>query len=341
MHHRTVIAADIAKTNFQCIQFRNHQAVSKSKNYKRPAFENLITADKPMTLVMESCSGAHHWARLAEQHGHEVILIPPKTVTGFRQGHKTDTNDAYAIYDASRSVNLKLSVRKSLETQALQVLGSVRDGYQNRKKQLSNALRGHLAEFGIVMPKGYASLKRRLPGLLEDPDNGLPDAVRFALNEYWLDWQRTNVLEAKIADRIKAELKGIAAAKEVMKLEGIGPVNAVGLLCALGDGRGFNKGKEAAAYIGLTPKQHSTGGKEVYIGIGKQCGHKRLRSSLIQGARAMIIAVKTRGPVSETEHWLLALVERCGENRAAVALANKNVRRAWALISHQRSCVLS
>ena len=339
MSYRTVIAADIAKTNFQCIQFRNHQPVSKSKNYKRAAFEKLITADKPMTLVMESCSGAHHWARLAEEHGHEAVLIPPKTVTGFRQGHKTDTNDAYAIYDASCSVNLKLSIRKSLDTQALQVLGSVRDGYQNRKKQLSNALRGHLAEFGIVMPVGYATLKRQIPELLEDPDNGLPGSVRFALNEYWLDWQKASAQEVKVAERIKAELKEIRAAKELMKLEGIGPVNAVGLLCALGDGRGFNKAKEAAAYIGLTPKQHSTGGKEVIIGIGKKCGHKKLRSSLIQGARAMIIAVKTRGAVSETDHWLLALVERCGENRAAVALANKNVRRAWALIAHQRLCV--
>ena len=341
MHHRTVIAADIAKTSFQCIRFRDNQPISKSKSYKRPAFEKLITADKPMTLIMESCSGAHHWARIAEQHGHDVLLIPPKTVTGFRQGHKTDTTDTFAIFDASRSTNLKPSVRKSLETQALQVLGSVRNGYQDRKKQLSNAIRGHLAEFGIVMPKGYATLKRRLPDLLEDPENSLPDAVRFALNEYWLDWQKANDLETKLAERIKVELKGISAAKELLKLEGIGPVNAVGLLCALGDGRSFNKGKDAAAYIGLTPKQHSTGGKETFIGIGKRCGHKKLRSSLIQGARAMILAVNARGAVSETELWLLALVERCGENRAAVALANKNVRRAWALKTHQRTCVLN
>lgn len=339
MNHPTVIAADIAKNSFQCAQFSNGQLIGKNRSFSRRTFEKLITKPKPIKLVMETCSGAQHWARLAKAHGHEVVLIAPKLVSGYRQGQKTDANDALAIFEASRSVKLKESVQLSAERQGLGVLDSVRHHYQSECTRLGNAMRGHLAEFGIVFPKTIASLKRNLPLILEDAENGLPETAREAVNYYWLDWQTAAAKVLSLKKSIDRKLALIEPAKELLKIEGVGPVCATQLLLALGDGSAFKYGKEAAAYTGTSPMQFSTGGKVTIVGIGKHRGHKRLRANLIQGARSVINSVKLRGPKSDLDHWLLGVIERRGENRAAVALANKNVRRAWAMIAHGREFV--
>jgi transposase len=342
MTNRTVIAADIAKNVFQCVEFKNGHQVKKSRSYKRQAFGQLLRTHKPMRLVMETCSGAQHWARLAERCGHETILIPPKVVSPYRQGQKTDANDAMAIYEASQRKRLYASPKKTMEQQGLGVLESARDHYQQRKVQLSNAIRGHLAEFGIVIPKGYRSLRSNMPDILEDAGNGLEASARVAIALYWEDWQQAHL---KVLDLCKYKTKALGrlpAARELLKLPGIGPVSTSGLICALGDGSAFRRGKDAAAFIGTSPKQHSTGGKTVMVGISKTSGHKKLRSVLIQGARSVIVKLKAKDePSSERERWLLQVIERQGENRAAVALANKNVRTAWALIAHQRTYVVA
>jgi transposase len=340
MKDRIVIAADIAKNVFECVKFKNDRQVGKVKRYKRDQFGKLLISREKFTLVMETCSGAQHWARLARQHGHKVILIPPKVVSPYRHGQKTDANDAMAIYEASRRHQLKASVQKTVEQQGLSALESVRSHYQDRKKSLSNAIRGHLAEFGIVMPKGYKSLRSRVPLILEDAENGLPMSARLAINEYWEDWQRANQQVLRLEKEKLKVLNKIDAAKELLKIEGIGPVSTSGLICVLGDGSAFKRAKEAAAFIGTSPKQHSSGGKEVILGISKTTGHKKLRSALIQGARSVILRLAAKGePSSEKERWLAQLIERQGENRAAVALANKNVRTAWALLAHNRQYI--
>jgi len=337
MKDRIVIAADIAKNIFECVKFKNDHQVGKVKRYKRDPFGKLLISRETFTLVMETCSGAQHWARLARQHGHDVILIPPRVVSPYRQGQKTDANDAMAIYEASRRTQLKASVQKTVEQQGLSTLESVRSHYQDRKKSLGNAIRGHLAEFGIVMPKGYKSLRSQMPRILEDAENGLPMSARLAINEYWEDWQQANQQVLRLEKEKLKVLNKIDGAKELLKIEGIGPVSTSGLICVLGDGSAFKRAKEAAAFIGTSPKQHSSGGKEVMIGISKTTGHKKLRSALIQGARSVILRLAAKGePSSEKERWLAQLIERQGENRAAVALANKNVRTAWALLAHNR-----
>lgn len=289
-----------------------------------------------MTLVMETCGGAQHWARLAKRHGHKVVLISPKFVKGFRQGQKTDANDAVAIFEASRSSNLKASVQSSAELQALSTLQTVRDRFQRRKTQVSNAIRGHLMEFGFTFGKGFSQLKRFVPAILEDAENDLPMLARIAIGELWKEWLSAVKNVSKLDREIDQSLGTIKVAKELMKLEGVGPICTAHLLVALGDGCAFSCAKDASAFIGTSPKQHSTGGKATIVGIGKHTGLNPLRPNLIQGARSVIQKVKTRGPNSELEQWLVDLIERRGENRAAVALANKNVRRAWAIIRHDR-----
>lgn len=336
MTHRTVIAADIAKSSFQCVQFNDNQQTSKNRSYSRRQFEKLIRRPKPMKLVMETCGGAQHWARLAKQHGHEVVLIPPRFVTGFRQGQKTDANDTVAIFEASRSSNLRESVQMTAAQQGLGTLHSVRNGFIRRKTQTSNAIRGHLMEFGFTFGKGFSQLKRQVPSILEDAGNGLPLTARMAIGALWEEWLRVTEKVVTLDREMEQALSRSAVAKEVMKLEGIGPVCTAQLLVALGDGRAFENAKAASAFTGVSPKQYSTGGKIVIVGIGKHVGVNPLRSHLIQGARAVIQRVRTRGPNSDLERWLADLIARRGENRAAVALANKNVRRAWAIIRHER-----
>ena len=338
MNNRTVIAADIAKNVFQCVMFRNDRQIGKNKTYKRKDFARLLTTQPPAKVVMENCTGAQHWARLAKAHGHEVILLAPHMVTAYRHGQKTDANDALAIYEASKRPKLKASPHKTVEQQALSALEKVRDHYQRRKTCLSNALRGHLAEFGIIIAKGYTALRRQMPLILEDAENGLPMEARLALNYYWQDWLQAHHSVRELDKEERRLLQAIPVAKEILKMEGIGPVSATGLICALGDARVFKRGKEAAAFIGTSPKQHSSGGKEVIIGISKSTGHKKLRANLIQGARSVLLRLRARGEArNEKERWLLQLAERQGDNRAVVAFANKNVRTAWALLAYNRN----
>lgn len=338
MKNRTVVAADIAKDVFQAVMFKYDKQCGANKSYKRKKFEQLITSMKPAIFVMENCSGAQHWARLASLHGHEVVLLGPLFVSRFRQGQKTDANDAVAIYDAFNSRQMKPSPLKTLEQQGLQALEKVRAHYQNRKVALSNAMRGHLAEFGLVFPRGYGALKKHIPAILEDAENGIPMSARIALDCYWQDWQQASTKVEQLSKEQRQLLKTIKGAKEIQRLEGIGPIGASGLICALGDGKQIKSAKEAGAFIGTAPKQYSSGGKEVIIGICKRSGHKALRAVLIQGARSVILKLKRKGsPSSEREAWLAKLIERQGENKAAVAFANKNVRTAWAILAHNRT----
>jgi len=189
-------------------------------------------------------------------------------------------------------------------------------------------------------PRDIKTLGAQIPRILEDAENGLPMTARIALSEYWNDWLHASQTVLKLAKQIMTELRKSATAIELLKIEGIGPVVTSGLICVLGDGSSFARGKEAAAYIGTSPKQHSSGDKRNIGGISKTTGRKKLRSALIQGARSIIQKLMAKGkPSSEKECWLLQLIERQGENRAAVALANKNVRTAWAIIAHQRQYI--
>ena len=184
MNNDTIICADIAKDVFQVVMFRRGKRVSAKKGYKRAKFEQLIESKSSRCIwVMEACSGAQHWGRLVRCGGGQVILLCPRFVSRFRHHQKTDANDALAIYDAYCSSQMKPCPLKSVNQQGLQTLERVRQHYQDRKVKLSNAMRGHLAEFGIVFAKGYKHLKRQVPLILEDAANGLPYSARVAIPE--------------------------------------------------------------------------------------------------------------------------------------------------------------
>lgn len=261
----------------------------------------------------------------------------PQTPDSVITRHKTDGNDALAIGIASGQAELKTVGVKSLEQQSVQCDKRVQEHLSDQLTATNNLLRALVAEFGVVIPKGVAALKRELPSILEDAENGLPLSMRESLYLAWQQWQHLAESLAQ-SERILAQrVRLLEPCQRLTKLSGVGDKNAIGLYVRIGAGDQFKNGREAAACTGLTPKQSSSGGKVRIGGIGKFRGDQRLRSSLILGARSVVNALQKRAATNTTEQWLKQLIERRGPGRAAVALANKNVRIAWAMLRYDRT----
>jgi len=332
MNKHNVIAVDLAKNILQVCVLNSANEVVSNKAKRAASFEQYLSKQNPSVIAFEACGRAQHWARRAQHYGHQAMIIPPKVVAAFRQGHKTDYNDALAIGIAAKQPEIKTAGVKSLEQQSLQTDLRVQKHLSDQLTATSNILRALIAEFGIEIPKGISKLKAQMPLILEDAENGLPFAARESLYQGWLLWQSQSdylqVLEKLLEKRIKEN----EPCQRLQQLEGVGVKNAIGLYIELGNGRHFKQGRNAAACIGVSPKQHSSGGKVKIGTIGKYCGNQRLRSNLITGAHAVIKVLVQREPRNEKERWLKALITRRGAGRAAVALANKTVRTAWAMM---------
>jgi len=329
-----VIAIDLAKSVFQVCLFDRSMTVLSNRTMSRKQLSSFLAKQPPARVAMEACGGAHYWGRLAQACGHEAVLIPPKRVTPYREGQKTDGNDALAIGVASQQSQLKTVGIKSVEQQGLQTSKRVQEHLSDQLTASGNVLRALLAEFGLVIPKGMASLRRRVPELLEDAENGLPMAARHSLAVLWSQWGEQAERLAQAERLLQAHSATVEPCRRLQAIEGVGYKNAIGLYLRLGDGQHFRNGREAAACVGVTPQQHSSGGKVRLGGIGRYRGDQRLRSSLIVGCRAAVNALNKREPRNATEQWLKQLVARRGPGRAAVALANRNIRTAWAMLRH-------
>ena len=330
MAQLNTVGVDLAKSVIQVSVVTPGGKELANKSLTRKKFGEFLATQKPSLVAFEACASAHHWARTAQAHGHEVRLLPAISVAPFRQGHKTDQNDALAVAEAAGRPNLKEAPLKSLEQQALQSIQRAREMLIRDRTAISNHIRGLLLEFGIAIPKGFSHLHRHVPEILEDAENGVPHCFRSTLH---LMYRR--LLEIKqdidvLTEQIEELVKANEPCRRLLDIEGVGPISAVLLYATLGSGEAFSSGREFSAYLGLTPKQYSSGGKTNLVGISRYVANKRLRAVLIQGARAYINKVKE--PKSAKDQWLMALVERAGYGKASVALANKNVRTAWAML---------
>lgn len=334
MKEPKVIAIDLAKATFQVCLFDRSMNVLSNRALNRRQLSAFLARQAPALVAMEACAMAHHWGRRAQAQGHQVRLIPPPRVTPYRQGHKTDGNDALAIGIASQQAQLKTVGVKSLEQQGLQTTKRVHDHLSDQLTATGNALRALLAEFGLVLATGRSSLRRRVPELLEDADTDLPLAARHSLALAWQQWQAQAAALADAERQLAAHCASLEPCRRLQAIAGVGYKNAVGLYLRLGDGQHFSNGREAAACVGLTPRQYSSGGKVRLGGIGHCRGDQRLRASLIVGCRSLVNALKRRAPRDATEQWLSELIERRGPGRAAVALANRNIRTAWAMLRY-------
>jgi transposase len=335
MRNINIIGVDLAKNVIQVSVVSGSNRELTNKSLTRKKFAEFLARQKPSLVAFEACGTAHYWGRFARRHGHETKIMPAKMVAPYRQGHKTDANDAFAVAEAARRPDVKQAPLKSVEQQGMQSIQRSRELLVQNRVGLSNHVRGLLMEFGIVIPQGWAALHRRIPEILEDGENELPDMYRPTLHVLWrrLCELRTDI--EQLDSEIKTLVKQHAACKELLALEGIGPIGAVLLFATLGTGEAFANGRQFSAYLGLTPKQHSSAGKVKLIGISKKAANKRLRAVLIQGARAYVHRLKE--PKSFKDRWLKELIERAGTGKAAVALANKNVRTAWAMLTRGES----
>ena len=336
MQNSNVIGIDLAKNVIQVCKIDKHGELTSNKAISPSKLKELLANSIPSIVAMEGCSACHYWARLAQKYGHDVRIISPRRVKAFLQGHKTDANDALAVAIAATQFGMVFSQIKAEEQQSLQTLETSRKFLDKELTALNNHLRAYLYEYGITMNRGQKSLRAMIVIVLDDLDTRLPQCLKNTLKTLWERYQLT-VVQLKETEKYRAALvKQLAPCKRLMELEGIGEVCAAMLYASIGDGREFKNGRQASVYIGLTPKQYSSGGKIIMLGIDKRGGNKPLRAALYQGALSVISRLPSE-PRTTKEAWLLKLVERLGVKLACIALANKTVRTAWALLATGKS----
>ena len=301
-----------------------------SKRLSRAQVREFFAQLAPCQVAMEACASSHHWARQLRAMGHEAVLIAPQFVAPYRRGGKNDDNDAQAICEAAGRPDMRFVPVKSAEQQAVLVLHRTRELLKGQRTALVNQTRGLLGEFGITLRTGVAALRQALPAIVADADNGLPMLARESFAE--LD-ERLRDLDARLAasDRRLAHLaRQMPAAERLLQVPGIGVLTATALVASVGDARAFASGRQFAAWLGLVPRQYSSGGK-TRLGRITRRGDRYLRTLLVHGARALVQrASSADDPRSQ---WRRALRARRGFNKATVAMAAKNARRTWAVLA--------
>ena len=337
MNHLNVIGVDLAKSVIQVCQLNKFNKMTSNKELSIKRFHQFIAKQPKSLIAFEACGRSHHWARTVQALGHEAVILPPQRVSPFRQGHKTDYNDAFAVAICASQPEIKPVGIMNLEQQSLQSDLRVQQHLSSQLQATGNMIRGLLAEFGIEINKGHSAFRKAMPEVLEENGQRLPIAARESIHISWQLWQDLEKQVKKMDRLLARRARQNPFCRSLMELEGVGEKNAIGLYAAIGDGRQFKNGRNAAACIGLTPKQHSSGGKKKIGRIGKHLGNQQLRSKAILGAHAVIMQLDKREPRNKKEEWLQRLIERRGKGRAAVALANKTVRTAWSMLRYNES----
>jgi transposase len=324
------IGFDIAKNVFQLHGVDANGKTALRKQLKRNQVLAFFANMAPCRIGLEACSGAHYWARELIKLGHDARLISPQFVKPYVKGNKNDANDAEAICEAVGRPNMRFVPIKSIGQQDIQMLHRVRSGLVKERTALANRIRGLLAEYGIVVAIGIIKLRQQLPDILEDAENNLTAAARQIFAD--LQGQLIELDRQVVAygDKIQAVHRASEVSQRLSGVPGIGPITATALLASLGDGKVFASARQVAAWLGLVPRQDSSGGKPRLLGISKR-GDVYLRTLLIHGARAV---VKAAAPKDDSQsRWINDLVKRRNTNIAAVAVANKNARIVWALLT--------
>lgn len=326
------LGIDLAKQSFQLHGVDDNGQVVIKKKLSRQQLSRFV-AQLPSCLIgIEACNGSNHWRRVFEGFGHVVRIIAPQFVKPYVKSNKNDAADAEAICEALQRPSMRFVPGKSIEQQDIQSLHRIRSQAVGRRTAQANQIRGLLTEYGIIIPQGISYVRKLLPSILEDAENGLSYMFRELLLDLYHEMvhldQRIKTLEMKL-ETLCTENEDC---QRLLTIPGIGILTATALVAAVGDIRAFKSGRELAAWLGLVPKQHSTGGKSTLLGISKR-GDTYLRTLLIHGGRTVVrVAKKHQDRRSE---WVSKLEQRRGKNRTAVAVANKNARTAWALLSQK------
>jgi transposase len=302
------------------------------KKVRRSGLLRELANRPPCVIGIEACGGAHYWARELTVLGHDVRMMAPQFVKPYVKGNKNDYNDAEAICEAVGRKAMRFVAVKSVEQQDLQALHRLRQAVVKARTALVNQIRGELAEYGIVVAKGIGQMRRALPEILEDGENGLSDRFRALLAQLYEQLQALAERIDGYNQQVDELYRSQASCQRIAQVEGIGPLTATAIVATFGDGQQFDSGRQLSAALGLVPRQSGTGGKTRLLGISKR-GDRYIRTLLIHGARSVVQSVVNRDKVNARSAWIKRLVKDRGKNRAAVALANKNARIVWALLS--------
>ena len=329
----SVLGIDIAKLVFHVVGMDDRGYVVLRKRLARSELLHFIATLPPALIGMEACGSAHYWARRFGEHGHEVRLIAPQFVKAYVKPPKNDTRDAEAICEAVTRPTMRFVPIKRVEQQDLQALHRVRERLIKARTALVNEIRGLLSEYGIVLPQGMSKFRTSVVRQLEAEQAKL---TPLSTEVFWHLYDEFLALENRVAyydEKLQAMGQAHPQGQRLQAIPGVGPLTATAILAAVPDAAHFKNGRQLAAWLGLVPREHSTGGKPRLLGISKR-GDCYLRKLLVHGARATLRwAVLKNDPRSQ---WVRALIARRGKNRAAVALANKNARIAWALLVHNQ-----
>lgn len=324
------IGIDLGKTIFHLVALDCHAGVIVRKKFSRSQLL-AFTANLPWSLVgMEASSGAHFLAAKLRDQGHEVKLIPAQFVKPYRKTNKSDFIDAEAIAEAVTRHNMRFVPIKTDDQLDLQALHRVRDRLVRRRTALINQIRGFLLERGIVFAQRPANLRRQLPLVLEDADANLTPYFRRLLNDLWHEWKQVQADITALDEEVEQICDTAAACQRLRTVPGVGPLIATAVVAAIGNGAAFGNGREFAAWLGLAPRQYSTGGRTRLFGISKR-GNAYLRRMFIHGARAVLWRVKY--DIGALGEWGNQLQLRMAKNVATVAMANKLARITWAVLS--------
>ena len=327
------VGVDLAKSVFQVHGVDRAEKPVMRRKLNRAEWMKVLLEKIELgcEIGMEACAGAHHWARMLQAKGFPVRLIAPQFVKPYVKSNKNDANDAEAICEAMSRPNMRFVAVKTVEQQDIQAVHRIRAELIKQRTAKVNQIRGLVAEYGLVAPREITHLRRALPCWLEDAENGLSDRFRRLLNGLWGDLRALDERTTDIDREIAMMAQNDPVARRLQQLRGIGPITATALVAAVGNAEQFANGRQMSAAFGLTPRQHSSGGKERLLGISKR-GDAYLRSLLIHGARAVIQNAKNKD--DRLSQWVTRLAARSHPNLAATALANKTTRMAWAMLKN-------
>ena len=326
----SVVGIDLAKNIFHLVGLDERGKIILRKRLARGEVMPFM-AKLPRVLVgMEACGGAHYWARQLREQGHEVKLMAPQYVKPYVKTNKNDLRDAEAIAEAVTRPSMRFVPIKNVEQQDLQALHRVRERLMGARTALVNEIRGLLAEYGIVLPTGVNAFRNALAAKLEAEHAKLTPLSQELFSKLCEEFKKVEAEVVYYDEKLQALAITHPESQRLLTIPGIGPITATALIAAVGDMGSFTNGRQFAAWLGLVPKQHSTGGQTRLLGISKR-GDSYLRKLLIHGARATLRWARTK--TDSRSQWIRGVLERRGWNRTAVAVANKNARIVWALLS--------
>jgi len=324
-----VLGIDLGKNSCSVVGLDDTGKVIMRRRMHRDSVIKIASGLAPCVVAMEACCGAHHLGRILRERGHQVRLMSPEYVRPYVKAQKNDDRDAEAIAEAATRPTMRFIELKSAEQLDMQSLHRVRDRLVSERTALLNQLRAILLERGIVIPQGRRKLEDHLRTLLEGQEAILSPRVWSLLNDMQAEWRALDSRIEALTDEFAAQAKTDEAARRLATIPGIGVLNATALVAAVGNAATFARGRDLAAWLGLVPRQMTTGGKARLMGITKR-GNKYLRKLLVHGARAALPSLSASAtPLGK---WLTSLLERAHKNTVVVALANKLARIVWAVL---------